>query len=152
MRKKARRTDGTDPQCDQLYSWETAHEHFNVCTLKLEECDQLINAALKRAGHKPVAVYQGQSNAYSWCMPRLRRIAMQGPSKRGRGGMNVATCLHEAAHQICFDRHGERAQDHGPMFLAIYRKLLLDAKVMTAKEFCLTALNYKLRWNRNAAL
>ncbi len=79
-------------------------------------------------------------------MPVTRIINMQGPSRKGRGGMNVATVLHECAHQIIWDLDGERAQDHGPAWLGRYRKLLLAHGVMTADEFRLTARKFRLRW------
>jgi len=146
VRKTKRKPDASDPQRDSVYRWEESHETWNVCTLSLEQCDALANAALKAAHCLPVSVIQGPSNRYSWNVPGRRLISMQGPSKRGRGGMNQATLLHEVAHQICFDRHRDRIQDHGRTFLALYRELLLKYEVMTAKEFSLTANNFGLRW------
>jgi hypothetical protein len=149
VRKATRKPDTEDPQRDQVYSWEASHETWNVCTLSLEQCNDLANQALKAAGCRPVTVIQGPSNHYSWNVPAKRYISMQGPSTRGRGGMNVATVLHEVAHQIGWDRTGHRRQDHGPAFLGIYRKLLLDFGVMSEKEFRLTAIAFKLRWKRS---
>jgi len=146
MRKTARNADSGDPQRDSVYRWEASHETWNVCTLSLEQCSELANRALKAAGCMPAAVIQGPSNRYSWNIPKLRIISMQGPSKKGRGGMNAATLLHEVAHQICFDRHRNRVKDHGPTFLAAYRELLINFGVMTAKEFSLTANKFRLRW------
>lgn len=146
VREISRRTEGDDPQRNSAYAWECAFEHFNVCTLTLAECQKLCNEALDGAGCERVAIQQGSSNRYSWCAPKLRIISMQGPSRKGRGGMNVATVLHECAHQITYDRRGNRAQDHGPTWLAVYRMLLLARGVLTAEEFRLTARKFKLRW------
>ena len=149
MRKAKRKDDDSDPQRDTVYSWESSHETWNVCTLTLDQCTELANGALKAAGCLPVEMRQGPSNRYSWNVPAMRCIAMQGPSRRGRGGMNTATVLHEVAHQIGFDRHGARIQDHGPRFLANYRELLLKYGVMSEKEFNLTARAFNLRWARS---
>ena len=149
MRKKSRKIPVNDTQVDNVYAWEAAFDQFNICTLSLAECEKLVLKTLKAAGCKPVAVYQGPSNRYSWCMPVLRRICMQGPSRQGRGGMNVATVLHEVAHQIVYDRYGDKTQDHGPTFMGMYRRLLLDHKIMTEKEFRLTSLKFGLKWARD---
>jgi hypothetical protein len=146
MRKAKRAVDADDPQRDSVYSWESSHETWNVCALTLEQCAELTNTALKAAGCRPVEVIQGPYCRYSWNVPGRRVISMQGPNKRGRGGMNAATLLHEVAHQIGFDRHRDRIQDHGPTFLALYRELLIKFGVMTEKEFSLTANNFGLRW------
>ena len=82
-------------------------------------------------------------------MPESRAISMQGPTRLGRGGMNVATVLHEAAHQITYDLFGEGVKDHGPTFLAIYRDLLLSAGVFTEDEFTLTTSRFGLSWRRD---
>jgi hypothetical protein len=148
MRKAKAKVDAGDPQRDSVYSWEASHETWNVCTLSLEQCNDLANGALKSAGCLPVNVIQGPSNRYSWNVPTMRTISMQGPSRRGRGGMNAATVLHEVAHQIGFDRHRARIQDHGPAFMGLYRELLLKYGVMSEKEFALTARSFKLRCRR----
>jgi hypothetical protein len=145
------RKKGEDPQRNPAYAWEAAFENFNVSTLTLAECQKLANAALDAAGSERVAIQQGPSNRYSWCVPKVRIISMQGPSRKGRGGMNRATVLHECAHQITHDLCGDRAQDHGPMWLTIYRGLLLEHGVITATEFKLTSRKFGLRWNRKAS-
>jgi hypothetical protein len=146
MRETQKRLGLDDPQCDPAYAWEAAFDTFNVCTLTLEQCQLLVDNALKAASCLPVKVEQGPSCRYSWCMPVSRRIAMQGPSRKGRGGMNVATVLHEVAHQIAYDAFGDRVQDHGPTWLGIYRKMLIEHGVMTEKEFQLTARKFGLKW------
>jgi hypothetical protein len=146
VRKAKKPVDALDPQRDSVYQWEASHETWNVCTLSLEQCNDLANAALKAAECLPVEITRGSANRYSWNVPAMRAICMQGPSKRGRGGMNPATVLHEVAHQIGFDKYGARIQDHGRTFIALYRGLLVKYGVMTEKEFTLTANNYKLRW------
>ena len=146
MREKAKALGGNDPQCDPAYAWEAGFDHFNVCVLTIDQCQHIIDSALNAAGCQPVTVYQGPSCRYSWCMPVLRRICMQGPSRKGRGGMNVATVLHEVAHQITYDAYGNSVQDHGPTWLAVFRKLLIEHGVMTEKEFRLTARPFGLKW------
>lgn len=148
MRKKKVKGREADPQRKALYRWEAAHDTFNVCALSLKQCDDLANSALKLAGHVKVTVTQGPSNRFSYNAPTLREIRLQGPSRRGRGGMNRATVLHEVAHQMVWDRHGASVRDHGPTFLAYYRDLLLGYGLMTADEFKLTARKRNLRWRR----
>lgn len=62
--------------------------------------------------------------------------------------MNLATVLHEVAHQMVFDAYGHTVQDHGPVWLAVYRKLLIGHGVITEDEFRLTARKFGLRWRR----
>ena len=148
MRKAARRVKSDDPQCDSAYAWEASHETWNVCTLDIDECQLLIDNALKAAACRPVTVYQGPYCRYSWCMPILRQICMQGPSRKGRGGMNVATVMHEVAHQITYDAYMNSVRDHGPTWLGIFRKLLLAHGVMSETEFRLTARKFGLKWRK----
>lgn len=42
----------------------------------------------------------------------------------GKTGRNVLSLAHELAHHIVWKRHGNRAQDHGPMFVLVYGQLL----------------------------
>lgn len=149
MRKTKAKADDGDPQRDSVYKWESSHEAWNVCTLSLQQCKDIAATALKSHNCLPIKLIQGPSCRYSWCVPGMRTISMQGPTKKGRGGMNLATLLHEVAHQIGFDKYGARIQDHGPTFLAIYRKLILQFGVLTAKEFRLTALARQLKWKRD---
>lgn len=45
-------------------------------------------------------------------------------------GRNVFTLAHELAHHIVWHRHGNRAQDHGPMFVLVYGQLLSSLRVL----------------------
>lgn len=146
MRRKARTADADDPQCDALYQWEDANEPWNVCTIDAETCDFVAQKALKFFGCEPVDLHRGSPARYSWNIPAWRMVAMQGASRRGRGGMNVATVLHEAAHQIVYDLYSDSVQDHGPTFLGVYRELLLVAGVLTAREFDVSARHFGLKW------
>jgi hypothetical protein len=148
VRRSKAKADASDPQRDSVYRWEASHETWNVCTLTLADCQALADEALAGERCKPVKVIQGPSNRYSWNVPAMRTISMQGPSRRGRGGMNYATVLHECAHQIGFDKYGAKIQDHGPVFMAYYRKLLLKYRVMDEKEFSLTSRYFQLKWHR----
>lgn len=149
VRRKTLKVDPADPQRDAVYTWEIAHESWNVCTLDLDQCNHVLEKALKFYGCDPVHLEQGSPARYSWNMPEWRWVKMQGPSRRGRGGMNVATVLHEATHQIIWDLYPDNVQDHGPTFLGVYRDLLLAAKVLTAREFDVSARHYKLKWRRD---
>ncbi len=147
MRKRKTKINLDDPQVDSVYAWEAAFDNFNVCTLDLDQCWYAADKALRFYDCDPLAdLIQGPYNAYSWSAPESRVICMQGPSRKGRGGMNVATVLHEAAHQIVWDLFDANARDHGPTFVAIYRDLLLSADVLTEDEFSLTAAKFGLKW------
>lgn len=37
---------------------------------------------------------------------------------------NLITLAHELAHHIIWERHGNRAQDHGPLFVLVYGQVL----------------------------
>lgn len=37
---------------------------------------------------------------------------------------NLFTVAHELAHHVVWTRHGNRAQDHGPMFVLVYGQIL----------------------------
>ena len=149
MRRAKKKADPNDPQKDAVYSWEAAHESWNVCTLDIEQCEYVAQQALKLFGCEPIDMQNGSPARFSWNIPAWRMICMQGPSRRGRGGRNVATVLHEAAHQIVFDLYADNTQDHGPTFLGVYRELLLAAKVLTPREFDVSARHYRLKWRPN---
>lgn len=147
VRRKKRKVDPADPQLHRVYDWESAHESWNICTLSVEQCDYVAQKALRLYGCDPVLLTRGSPKVYSWNHPVMREIEMQGPTRSGRGGMNVATVLHEVAHQIVGDTHpSESIQDHGPTFLGVYRDLLLTAKVLTAREFDVSARRFRLKW------
>jgi len=78
-------------------------------------------------------------------MPRIGRISIRGGPHNGRGGLNVATALHEAAHCIAWHLHGERIQDHGPTFLRIYLDLLVRARVAPELALKATARSFGLK-------
>jgi hypothetical protein len=42
---------------------------------------------------------------------------------------NLLTVAHELAHHIVWERHGNRAQDHGPMFVLVYGQVLSSLRL-----------------------
>lgn len=146
MRRKAK-ADPSDPQQVRVYAWEVAQgERFNRSTLTLAQCGHVIDTALRYYGCDPVELQRGSPYRYSWNEPEIRVIVMQGRTRRGNGGMNVPTVLHEVAHQIVWDLYCERFRDHGRQWLDIYRDLLLRARVLTPRQFNASARRFDLKW------
>jgi hypothetical protein len=75
-------------------------------------------------------------------------MSIQGGEHRDKGGRNVATALHEAAHHIAWAVHGERVQDHGATFLGIYLDLLSRAGVAPRVALEASARAHGLRWSK----
>ncbi len=71
----------------------------------------------------------------SWNIPRLRTISMQSGN-----GVNIATALHEVAHQIAWDYFGSSIQDHGPTWLGVMLGFALKAGMGISEIIYLFAL------------
>ena len=135
-----------DPHREAVYSWEDSWPGWGRNHLSLKECETLVHAACDAHKVPRPSVSQHQKRSFSWSIPSKNLISIQGGEHRGRGGRNVATVLHEAAHHIAWHLYGERIQDHGPTFLGVYLELLIRARVAPKIALESTARSFKLKW------
>ena len=138
-----------DPHRDAVYRWEDSWADWNRNTGTAKACRTLIRKACEHYRVPAPTVVVHPQRTFSWSIPRLSRISIQGGRHRERGGRNAATALHEAAHHIAYHLHGERIQDHGPTFLGIYLDLLARTKVAPRIALETTARKHGLRWRRS---
>ena len=118
----------TDRQVEDLYDFEDRFPWANHNNATLAQCRTIIHAACTAYGVKPPTVVQ-HGNSLSWCIPKRRKISLQGSGRGNKGGKNAATALHEAAHQIVYDLCGNRVQDHGPTFCGVYLSFADDGRL-----------------------
>lgn len=92
-------------------------------------------------------------------VPRLRAISVR--KIRGAGavydadgftlvlcpkvGRNLATLAHEFAHHIAFCRHGNRPQDHGPLFVLYYAQCLSSLRLVPVAGMRAACKRWKVR-------
>lgn len=136
-----------DPQKDDLYAWEE-HDHHGwmLNTHTLPYLKGLVRQACERYGVEPPDVRCHMKCSISYSIPGDMVISLQGiGTKPGRGGLNPATALHEAAHHVVYWMWGERVQDHGPTFLGLYIELLETFGVLHDKA---AARARGLKWRR----
>ena len=138
--------DDRDPQRRSAYAWEDTWPLWHVNTHTLAECRFIIRVACKRYGIAPPAVRQHGVRSLSWCIAEEDCISLQAAGPRGRGGKNVPTALHEAAHYIAFKLFGYRIQDHGPTWLGVYLWLLAAARVAPRVALNASARAAGLKW------
>lgn len=144
--QEAARVDPEDPQRHLVYAWEESWEPWNYNSLTLTECRAWVEAACRLWDVTPPRVRQHRSNEYSWCHTRLGIISLQGGAHRARGGRNVSQALHEAAHWIVYQLHGDKPQDHGPTFMGLYLWLLENARVAPRLALHATARAHGIEW------
>ena len=137
-----------DPHKNEVYTWEDSCPGWNRNHITLKACREVIYAACDHYKVKRPIVVQHPRRSFSWSMPRHNRMSIQGGEHREKGGRNVATALHEAAHHIAWSIHGERIQDHGATWLAIYLDLLSRAGVAPRVALEASAKAHKLRWRK----
>lgn len=151
MRTPARedeRADPQDPQRHLVYDWEDYWAAWGNNDLTLRECRDAIFWACGRFDVAPPKVTQHNTCAMSECDVVQGVISMQAKgARKGRGGKNAATVLHEVAHWVVFKLHGWAPQDHGPTFLGVYMTLLIGYRVAPRIALESTARHFKLRWN-----
>lgn len=138
----------SDPSREAVYSWESSWKEWNTNSLSLTACRALVRRACRayRVAHPAVKQH---GDGLSWSVPALMKISLQSESRTpGNGGKNKATALHEAAHHIAYHRYGERIQDHGPTFLAIFMGLLADFGAAPAEALAASARKHGLRWRK----
>lgn len=139
--------DPEDPQKQAVYDWEDYWAPWGNNDLTLRECRDAIYWACGRFDVIAPKVTQHNTCAMSECDVELGVISLQAKSRRaGRGGKNAATVLHEAAHWIVYTRHGDRPQDHGPLFLWTYLTLLVGYRVAPRIALEATARSFGLKW------
>ncbi len=141
---KAARVDPLDPQKEAVYAWETTWRPWNRWALTLPECRWVIEMACDKYGIAAPRVTRHFTKEYPWCDVKKRVISMS------RGGMNIPTCMHEAAHQIVWDYFGEAAQDHGRTFLGVFLWLLEWGAVAPRIALYASARAHKLKWRAMA--
>lgn len=126
-----------DPHQNRVYEWEDSWPGWDRNHVGINACRELIEAACRHYRVKLPKVKVHHVRSISFSIPTKDYISLQGWAHEDRGGLNVPTALHEAAHHIAYALHGERIQDHGPTWLGIYLDLLVRAKV--APEVALKA-------------
>lgn len=135
-----------DPQKDQLYVWEDSWWGWNRNLLTLKYCRAAIETACAYYDVQPPKVTQHHVRSLSYSIPVSRVISLQAVAPDGKGGLNLPTALHEATHQIIWDKFKNRATDHGPSFLGVYLWLLEKAGVATGEALSASARSFNLKW------
>lgn len=136
-----------DPQKDALYAWEDEWGGWNLNTHSLSHCRRLIETACAKYRIHPPKVQKHMTVSLSFSIPTEWVISLQGVgSKPGKGGLNPATAVHEAAHHVVYWIWGERVQDHGPTFLGVYMWLLEACGVAPAEALHASARARGLKW------
>lgn len=134
-----------DPQQKRVYAWEREWFDWNVNSLSLSQCRQVIHQACELFRVEPPTVRSHKGRYWSWQQEDLIDLQNSGDSRPGYGQMNKAVALHEAAHYIHW-RRGGRGQPHGPTWLGIYMFLLENFNVAPPLALWMTANDHKLRW------
>lgn len=142
---KRSKVDPLDPQRERLYAFEDRWPWAwqNNCTLA--QCREAIRSACEHYEVPPPTVIQHKRRSLSWCDQVNRRISLQAVGPNNRGGKNIATALHEAAHQIVYDLCPDNTQDHGPVFCGIYFLLLWEAG-WPIEAIRAVARKHRVRW------
>lgn len=134
-----------DRQREDLYDFEDRFPWANQNNATLEQCREVVRSACDTYGVSPPTVVQHNKRSLSYCLPHSRRISLQAAGPENKGGKNVATALHEAAHQIVFDLRGNRVEDHGPTFCGVFFHLLTMAG-WPAAAIRAVAREHGVRW------
>ena len=137
-----------DPHKEQVYEWEDSWPGWNRNHIGINACRKLVAVA---CGHykvkcPTVTVHHKRSILFLNTDERLHQL--QGWGYEDRGGLNVPTALHEAAHHIAWTLHGDRIQDHGATWLGIYLDLLIRAKVAPEVALIASLKSFQLKYRR----
>jgi hypothetical protein len=139
-----------DPRRQAVYQWEDSWPGWNYNSIGIKDCRILIRRACKWYKVKPPTIVHHNVRSMSFAIPTKNYISLQGGEHKERGGRNVPTALHEAAHHIAWSLHGDRIQDHGATWLGIYIDLLIRARVAPAVALEASARSFNLKWKRNS--
>ncbi len=137
-----------DPHKEQVYDWEDSWPGWNRNHIGINACRNLIAVACRHYNVKCPTVRVHHVRSMSFAIPTKCYISLQGWASEDRGGLNVPTALHEAAHHIAWSLHGNRIQDHGATWLGIYLDLLIRAKVAPEVALKASLKSFRLRYNR----
>ncbi len=148
---RLRAKDSADPQREVVYAFEASWSAWGNNDLTLEQCRDAVRWACRAYDVPMPQVTQHHTEAMSECDVALGRISFQAKARRaGRGGKNAPVALHEAAHWIVWQKHGDKPQDHGPVFMGVYMALLIGYNVAPASALRASAREWKLRWRKNS--
>ncbi len=145
-------TDELDPWKEVVYEWEDSWPGWGRNHISLKACRALIEHACDEYHVEHPDVTQHHERSMSFSVPTQEYIDIQGGKHKAKGGRNVATALHEAAHHIAYALHSDRIQDHGRTFLGIYLDLLIRAKVAPRVALEASARSFGLKWKYNDRL
>lgn len=137
-----------DPHREAVYDWEDSWPAWNTNTSGLQACRATIQRACKAYSVKPPKVTSHNVRSLSYYATTRLLISLQGrdPAGTDKGGLNIPTACHEAAHHIVWLRYGEKVQDHGPTFLGIYIDLLFRNGVAPLVALEASAKSFGLTW------
>jgi hypothetical protein len=145
-------TKDLDPHKDAVYAWEETWPGWNHNHLSLGQCRALIRMACEHYKVQHPTVTQHEGGMLAWSAPWCNKISMQGGEHMRRGSRNVPIVMHEVAHHIVWNLHGERVQDHGPIWLGTYLNLLVLAKVAPRIALEATARSHGLKWKNDGSI
>jgi hypothetical protein len=135
-----------DPQKEDVYEWEDEWRAWSRNTHTLPELRAAIRTACAYYGVRHPKVKQHNLRSLSWSIAEYDLISLQAVGPLDRGGKNMATAMHEAAHHIVYKLCGHRPADHGPTFLGVYLWLLAAAGVAPESALFASARAHGLKW------
>lgn len=136
------KADPADPQKHRVYAWEGSFRHANERTLTQQEVRRVIRRCCRLYGVRVPAMR---------FLPRETREWSYFQDKENLLVMNFQQCnhwiaCHEAAHVIVTRKWGESVFDHGPEFMAVYIRLLLEHEVAPLSALQASATARRLKW------
>lgn len=139
-------TRDVDPHRKTVYAWEDTwpQSRFNLLTFK--QCRALVGLICKAYKVPSPRLKQHHRRSMSWVIPADGLMSIQGGAHGEKGGRNLMTVCHEMAHWVLWQKHGERPQDHGPVFQSIYLSLCVKAGVAPRIALEASARFGGLRW------
>ncbi len=143
-----KRSKDLDPHKEDVYAWEDSWPGWNRNHIGIRACRKMVAVACGHYKVKCPTVTVHHKRSFSFSIPTKDYISIQGWGYEDRGGLNVPTALHEAAHHIAWSLYGNRVQDHGATWLGIYLDLLIRAKVAPEVALKASLKSFRLRYNR----
>jgi hypothetical protein len=130
----------SEKQARKIVNWESEWLLWTREYLGLNSCRALVKWACDLYDVKYPKVSQHHKPHYSLAIPKKNLISMWVEQR------NHAIVLHEAAHHILHELHGNDFHDHGPEWLGIYMYLLEQAKLAPKIALTSSALEHGLVW------